>query len=330
MKLSSDTASAGTGYVLGWRTTGEWTRYTVNAQPGKYTVSARIESAFNTGKFHLAIDGTTVIAPVSVPLTGPWDTASSWKTLNLGTVTLTAGSHVVAVLMDAAWFDINYLSFVSVLPIPTPVKYVQSVYATPQTQQTTVPVTYPAAQTSGNLNVVIVGWNDTTAVVNSVTDSNGNVYHLAVGPTMLTGYLSQSVYYAANISAASAGANSVMVTFNQPASYADIRILEYSGLNQTNPVDVFASAVGNSTTSSSGSLTTTSATDLLIGANTVETCTNGPGSGFTQRLLSSDGDIVEDDVVTSIGTYSASAQLSPPSVGWVMQIVAFRAAAQSE
>ena len=75
------------------------------------------------------------------------------------------------------------------------------------------------------------------------------------------------------------------VTFTQAAAYADIRVLEYSGLAQTNPVDAVASASGNSTTSSSGSLTTQSATDLLIGANVVETVTNGAGTGFTRRLL---------------------------------------------
>jgi Pectate lyase superfamily protein/Carbohydrate binding module (family 6) len=328
LKLTSDTASAGTGYVLGWRTAGEWNRYTVNAQAGKYTVSARVQSAFNTGKFHVTIDGSTVIAPVSVPLTGPWDIASSWKTVNLGTVTLTAGSHVVTVLVDAAWFDLNYLSFVAVLSTPTPVKYIQSAYATPQTQQQTVPVSYLAAQTAGNLNVVIVGWNDTASVVSSVKDSKGNVYQLAVGPTLLAGYLSQSIYYCPNILAATAGANAVTVAFNRPANYADIRILEYSGISQATPVDGFAAAVGNSTTSSSGVLATTSATDLLIGANMVLTGTLGAGTGFAQRLLTSDGDIVEDSVVTSVGSYSASAALSPPSAGWDMQIVAFRAASQ--
>jgi hypothetical protein len=120
----------------------------------------------------------------------------------------------------------------------------------------------------------------------------------------------------------------VTVTFSQPAIYADIRILEYSGISQTSPVDAFVSAVGNSTTSSSGNFKTTSATDLLIGANMVQQGTLGAGSGFTQRLLTSDGDIVEDEVVTSIGTYSASTALLAPSDGWDMQMVAFRAASQ--
>ena len=63
--------------------------------------------------------------------------------------------------------------------------FVQGSYATPQSPQSTVSVTFTSAQTAGNLNVVVVGWNDTTAAVSSVTDSVGNVYTLAVGPTTL-------------------------------------------------------------------------------------------------------------------------------------------------
>ena len=54
--------------------------------------------------------------------------------------------------------------------------WVQSSSAVPQTPQTSVSVPYTAAQTAGHLNVVIVGWNDTTHVVSSVTDSHGQVW----------------------------------------------------------------------------------------------------------------------------------------------------------
>ena len=63
--------------------------------------------------------------------------------------------------------------------------YVQGNSAMPQTPQTTVTVAYNAAQTAGNLNLVIVGWNDTTAQISSVTDTKGNTYALAAGPTIL-------------------------------------------------------------------------------------------------------------------------------------------------
>jgi Fibronectin type III domain len=181
-------------------------------------------------------------------------------------------------------------------------------------------------QVAGHLNVVIVGWNDTTAQVSSVKDSKGNIYQLAVGPTQANTALSQSIYYAKNISAPAAGTNTVTVSFDSAAHYPDIRILEYSGIDPLSPVDVAVSSTGNSATTSSDSVTTKNASDILVGANTVQTLTNGAGGGFTQRLLTSpDGDIAEDRVVTATGSYSAAAPLN--STGWwIMQMLAFRAA----
>ena len=204
------------------------------------------------------------------------------------------------------------------------ISYVQSNYASPQSSQTSVKITYTAAQTAGDLNVVVVGWNDSTATVSTVTDTEGNVYTRAVGPTTITGVATQSIYYSQNIKAAGAGANSVTVTFATAAAYADIRVLEYSGADLTNPVDVVASATGASGNNSSGSVTTTSATDLLFGANLVTAYTSGPGAGFTKRLITSpDGDIAEDELVTTTGSYAATAVATGQ---WIMQMVAFRAA----
>src|SRR4051812_47762315 len=64
------------------------------------------------------------------------------------------------------------------------IAFVQVNYATPQSAQTTVAVPFVAAQTAGNLNVVVVGWNDSTAQVQNVSDTKGNVYAVAVGPTV--------------------------------------------------------------------------------------------------------------------------------------------------
>src|SRR3974390_833103 len=49
----------------------------------------------------------------------------------------------------------------TVLATQTP-SYVQSNYAVSQTPQTTVTVPYTATQRATDLNVVVVGWNDTT------------------------------------------------------------------------------------------------------------------------------------------------------------------------
>ena len=142
--------------------------------------------------------------------------------------------------------------------------------ATPQTTTATVSVSYPGAQTLGDLNVVVVGWNDTTATVQSVIDSAGNTYSLAIGPTSGTA-LRQSIYYAPNIKG---GSNTVTVTFNQPAAFPDVRILEYRGVST---VDVTAGASGSGTAASSGAATTRVANELIFGANTVSTGNAGGG-----------------------------------------------------
>ena len=225
---------------------------------------------------------------------------------------------VVFLLVSALW-----LGIASSAAQAQTIQFRQVNYATPQTPQTTVAVTYTAAQTAGGLNVVVVGWNDSAASIVSVADTRGNTYSPAAAPTVMSGKASQAIYYAPNIFAASPGANIVTVTFSTAADYPDIRIAEYSGLDPVNPLVAGVGAFGTSATSNSGSLTTTAPNTLLVAGNVVQTATTGAGSGFTQRVITSpDGDILEDRIATTAGTYSATAPLS--SGYWVMQMVAFR------
>ena len=190
--------------------------------------------------------------------------------------------------------------------------------ATPQTSTASVPVTYPAAQTAGDLNIVVVGWNDTTSTVQTVKDSAGNNYVRAIGPTAGTG-LQQSIYYASNIVG---GSNTVTVTFSAAAAFPDVRILEYRGVTT---LDVTAGASGNSASASSGAATTTVANELIFGANIVGTLTAAAGTGFTSRIITSpNGDLAEDKIVTAAGSNSATATLTA-SGPWVMQMATFAA-----
>jgi hypothetical protein len=200
---------------------------------------------------------------------------------------------------------------------------VQTNAATPQAPQTVVTIPYTAAQVAGDLNVVAVGWGDTTSQVVSVTDTSGNLYQLAVGPTQ-SGIGTQSIYYLANVAAANA--NTVTVTFTTPATNPDIRIAEYSGIEPVSPLDGTAALSGNSGLSDSGSVVTTHARDLLVGANfvaSVANATSGPGQSYTSRISTPDGDILEDRFVAAIDAYNATAPLSLPGA-WIMQMVAFR------
>ena len=209
------------------------------------------------------------------------------------------------------------------------IAFVQLNYATPQSSVSTVSAPFKATQSAGNLNVVVVGWNDTTSRVSSVTDTKGNAYQLAVGPAAVPGALTQSIYYARNIVAAAAGANTVRVSFTAAALYPDIRILEYGGMDQLSPVDVTASATGSTSTSSTPPVATTTSPDLLFAANTVATWTRGAGSGWTNRVITTpDGDIAEDRIVSTAGSYGSSAPLGGPGP-WVMQMVAFKQTASA-
>ena len=212
----------------------------------------------------------------------------------------------------------------TLLQSPASISYVQGNYADPLSSQLTVTVPFTTAQTAGDLNTVIIGWKDSQARISQVTDSKGNVYNRAVGPTVIAGVASQAIYYAKNIASAGPGANTVRVTFSTAANKPDVRIAEYRGADTSNPLDVVAAASGLGQLSSSGYARTTSANDLILGADLVQSVTQGPGSGFTKRLMSSpQGNILEDRSVSAVGSYAATAPLLP-TARWIMQMVAFR------
>jgi hypothetical protein len=205
------------------------------------------------------------------------------------------------------------------------ISFIQANAAAPKNVSTVVTVPYPAAQTAGDLSVVVVGWNDSTAAVQSVTDSSGNVYALAVGPTTQPGVGTQAIYYAANIVAAPVNGNVVTIRFTAPALQPDVRIVEYAGIELVDVVDVSAAAQGSGTTGNSGAVLTTTRNDLLLAASLVQQpATTGAGTAYTARLITGGGgDILEDRSVTAVGSYVATATMAPSSA-WIMQTVAFR------
>jgi hypothetical protein len=210
---------------------------------------------------------------------------------------------------------------------PATPTFVQVNSATPQANQSTVRVAYTAAQTAGNTNILAIGWNDATSNITSVTDGAGNTYQVAV-PTARGSGLSQAIYYATNIAAAPAGANTVTVTFNSAVRFGDIRILEYSGLDAIVPFDVGRSAFGSTTLADSGNVTTNFGSELIFGAGMTTKRFTAAGAGFTVRIITSpDGDIAQDRRTTTAGSYNATAPLNKTGA-WVMQVATFRAAGQ--
>jgi len=214
-------------------------------------------------------------------------------------------------------------SFIQVLANPATPSSIQFVQGNTgpsslQPSNSSVAVPFTGAQAAGNLNVVAIGWGDSTSTISSVTDTRGNTYNLAIGPTSFNG-MQQAIYYAKNIAV---GSNTVTVRFNQAAGYPDVRILEYSGLDTTNPLDGKAAATGTGTAANSGSVTTTAANELIFGAGTTGQGFTAAGTGFSNRMINVFGNIAEDKIVSATGSYNATGTVS--SAAWIMQMATFR------
>ena len=272
-----------------------------------------------SGGTSVTITGTGFLAGANVTLGGA--AATNVNVVSSTSITATTPAHTAGPVnevvtntdgqsgtLSAGFTYTAVISFVQATSGPSRI----------QASSSSIAVTYPRSQIARDLNVVVVGWRDTTSSITSVTDTHGNVYSLAVGPTSNTG-LQQSIYFAKNIAG---GSNKLTVKFNQKASYPDVRILEYSGLSTTNPLDAKAAAAGNGTTANSGPASTTSANELIFGAGTTGTAFSAAGPGFVSRVTDVEGNIAEDEMVTTTGSYSATATTS--SSVWVMQMTTFK------
>ena len=281
-------------------------------------------SGTSNGGTPVTITGTNFLSGATVKLGGIF--ATNVTVVNSTLITATTGAHpggvvnVVVTNTDTqSGVLTNGYSYTGSTGGGT-AGFVQVNAATPQTASASVPIVYPVPQTAGNLNIVVVGWNDTTSTVSSVKDAHLNNY-VEAGTTVTGTGLSQAIFYAKNIAG---GSNTVTVAFNQAAAYVDVRILEYSGLDPTNPLDKTAGAAGSGTSMSSGAATTTSANELVFGAGTTANIVQAAGANYLSRIITSpDGDIAEDQTVTTTGNYTAAAT-NGGADSWVMQMATFR------
>jgi Carbohydrate binding module (family 6) len=95
------TSSLG-GLNVGWITTGEWLRYSVNAaSAGTYSLAVRVASPGASGLMH-AVIGSNSTNAVAIPNTGGWQT---WSTVAL-TADLPAGPTTLTLVFDAGGFNL--------------------------------------------------------------------------------------------------------------------------------------------------------------------------------------------------------------------------------
>lgn len=90
--------TASGGFAVFEAAAGEWMQYTVESPSGGvYEMSIRYASEFQSGAFHVEIDGVDVTGPVSVIATESWGT---FESIVIGTIRLAPGPHVMILKMD--------------------------------------------------------------------------------------------------------------------------------------------------------------------------------------------------------------------------------------
>jgi hypothetical protein len=185
-------------------------------------------------------------------------------------------------------------------------------------QAQSVSATFGKPQTAGNLNVVVIGWYDLSASIAGVSDSAGNTYSLAVGPTKTQSgsSIQQAIYVASAIVAAPS--NVVTVAFTQSADSPDLRVLEYAGYSH---IDQTSAASGTTTTPSAG-LTTRFAGEVVVAGVTTggSFASSGPGEG---SHVDPCANFAEDETVPGAQSITMSATLSSfqGDSTWVIDLV---------
>jgi Carbohydrate binding module (family 6)/Ricin-type beta-trefoil lectin domain-like len=104
------TSAPGGGNDIGWTTTGQWFRFTVNvATAGTHNVTFRVASPSGvTDGFHLSnSSGTNLTGAVNVPATGGWQT---WTTVT-ASLTLPAGQQVLTWNQDNGGYNLYSAAF---------------------------------------------------------------------------------------------------------------------------------------------------------------------------------------------------------------------------
>jgi hypothetical protein len=106
-------------FNVGWMTASEWLLYTVSvAQSGTYTLTARVASNGDGGRFHVEFGGVNATGPLIIPNTGGWQ---RWTEVSTS-VLLTAGVQQMRFVADSNGPTnvFGNLNHIALAPLATP------------------------------------------------------------------------------------------------------------------------------------------------------------------------------------------------------------------
>jgi hypothetical protein len=183
---------------------------------------------------------------------------------------------------------------------------------------------FPSPNTAGNWIAVAVraGQINQTFTVN---DTRGNTYRRAVQRNDTVDGTTLALYYAENVTS---GSNTVSVADSIAGATLRFAVMEYSGVSLVNSLDVTASSQGTSALPSSGTTTTTSAGELILGVVATanpQSVTAGRGFTLSDALPAAPNTklVTEYQRQNVAGSIAASASLSTADT-WAALLAAFR------
>ncbi|WP_294956542.1 family 43 glycosylhydrolase [uncultured Fibrobacter sp.] len=102
--------AACTGYAIGYTNEGEWVEYTINvAADAKYDITANVATASDASAMQLLIDDKEITESVAVEkIDSVWTT---YKVVDVGSVDLKKGEHVLRLLITGAFLNVDWFEF---------------------------------------------------------------------------------------------------------------------------------------------------------------------------------------------------------------------------
>lgn len=96
-------------YAVGYTVTDEWMEYTINVKKtAAYKLTCTVSSGMDNTGFQLFLDDEEITSTITAPNTGDWDT---YSTVTANTTQLTAGTHVLKLLITGGYINIDCIEF---------------------------------------------------------------------------------------------------------------------------------------------------------------------------------------------------------------------------
>ncbi|OWV12339.1 glycoside hydrolase [Fibrobacter sp. UWB5] len=118
------------GYAIGYTNDGEWVEYTINVTAdAKYDITVNVATAFETSAMQLFIDDKEITESVVFPkVDSVWTT---YKVIDVGSVDLKKGEHVLKLLITGGYLNVDWIQFTD--PNDTTTSIAKNVKLAPQT-----------------------------------------------------------------------------------------------------------------------------------------------------------------------------------------------------